>query len=74
MYTSVFLIPNGQFDQFARTRMNKQPPRSVEFGEFELVDVDIELAIIDSSRKSSIYADFAELAKFILGIRIFILF
>lgn len=54
--------------------MNRRPPRSVELSQFELVDVDIELAIIDSSHKSFIYADFAELAKFILGIRIFILF
>ncbi len=74
MYTSVFPIPNGQFDQFARTRMNRWPLRSVEFGEFELVDVDIKLAIIDSSYKSFIYADFAELAKFILGIRISMFF
>lgn len=54
--------------------MNRQPPRSVEFGEFELVDVDIELAIIDSSHKSFIHADFSELAKFKLGIRISMFF
>ena len=47
--------------------MNRRPPRSVEFVQFELVDVDIELAIIDSSYKSFIHAYFAELAKFKLG-------